>query len=86
MVCRCACSFGLVFLGYNLNVAQCTDMGILLKKHLSKSVPQINLQTLGLSITNWIVSSKIYDKQDGFNFEIVNFPLMEMFLTPLPMV
>ena len=27
-----------------------------------------------LSITNGIVSSKIYDKQDYFNFEIVNFP------------
>ena len=27
---------------------------------------------LNLSITNGIVSSKIYDKQDDFNFEIVN--------------
>ena len=37
-------------------------------------------------ITNGIVSSKICDKQDGFNFEIVNFPfLMEMFLAHLPM-
>ena len=27
-----------------------------------------------LSITNGIVSSKIYDKRDDFNFEIVNFP------------
>ena len=27
-----------------------------------------------LSITNGIVSSKIYDKRDGFNFEIANFP------------
>ena len=26
---------------------------------------------LNLSITNGIVSSKIYDKQDDFNFEIV---------------
>ena len=42
-----------------------------------------------MSITNGIVSSKIYDKQDDFNFdfEIVNFPfLMEMFLALLPMV
>ena len=30
-----------------------------------------------LSITNCIVSSKIYDKQDDFNFEIVNFPLLD---------
>ena len=29
---------------------------------------------LNLSITNGIVSSKIYDKRDDFNFEIVNFP------------
>ena len=29
---------------------------------------------LNLSITNGIVSSKIYDKQDDFNFEIVHFP------------
>ena len=28
---------------------------------------------LNLSITNGIVSSKIYDKHDDFNFEIVNF-------------
>ena len=29
---------------------------------------------LNLSITNGIVSSKIYDKRDDFKFEIVNFP------------
>ena len=40
---------------------------------------------LNLSITNGIVSSKIYDKRGDFNFEIVNFS-MEMFLAPLPMV
>ena len=32
---------------------------------------------LNLSITNGIVSSKIYDKQDDFNFEIVNFPFLD---------
>ena len=44
---------------------------------------------LNLSITNGIVSSKIYDKRYDFNFEIVNFPFLdgdEMFLTLLPMV
>ena len=45
---------------------------------------------LNLSITNGIVSSKIYDKRDDFNFEIVKFPfLMEMFLAslaPLPLM
>ena len=32
---------------------------------------------LNLSITNGIISSKIYDKQDDFNFEIVNFPFLD---------
>ena len=31
---------------------------------------------LDLFITNGIVSTKIYDKQDGFNFEIVTFPFL----------
>ena len=30
-----------------------------------------------LSITNGLVSSKIYDKRDDFNFEIVNFPFLD---------
>ena len=29
-----------------------------------------------MSITNCIVSSKIYDKRDDFNFEIVNFTFL----------
>ena len=42
---------------------------------------------LNLSITNGIVSSKVYDKRDDFNFEIVNSPfLTEVFLALLPMV
>ena len=32
---------------------------------------------LNLSITNGIVSSKIYVKRDDFNFEIVNFPFLD---------
>ena len=32
---------------------------------------------LNLSIPNGIVSSKIYDKRDDFNFEIVNFPFLD---------
>ena len=32
---------------------------------------------LNLSITNGIVSSKIYDNQDDFNFEIINFPFLD---------
>ena len=30
-----------------------------------------------MSITNGIVSSKIYDKRDDFNFEIVDFPFLD---------
>ena len=32
---------------------------------------------LNLSITNGIVSSKIYDKRNDFNFEIVNLPFLD---------
>ena len=32
---------------------------------------------LNLSITNGIVTSEIYDKRDGFNFEIVIFPFLD---------
>ena len=32
---------------------------------------------LNLSITNGIVSSKVYDKRDDLNFEIVNFPFLD---------
>ena len=32
---------------------------------------------LNLSITNGIVSSKIYDKRNDFSFEIVNFPFLD---------
>ena len=42
---------------------------------------------LGLSITNGILSTKMYDKRDDYNFEIVNFHLlMEMFIAPLTIV
>ena len=51
----------------------------------SKSDTEAPFLDLNLSITNGIVSSKIYDKRGDFNFEIVNF-LMEMFLDLLPMV
>ena len=36
--------------------------------------PSLNLN---LSVTNGIVSSKINDKRDYFNFEIVNFPFLD---------
>ena len=39
---------------------------------------------LNLSITNGVVSSKIYDKQDDFNFEIVKFPFLDGDVFSLP--
>ena len=32
---------------------------------------------LHLSISNDIISTKIYDKRDGFDFEVVNFPFLD---------
>ena len=37
---------------------------------------------LNLSITNGIVSSKIYDKRDNFNLEIINFPFLDGDIPP----
>ena len=37
-----------------------------------------------MSITNGIVSSKIYDKRDDLNFEIVNFPFFDGDVPPSP--
>ena len=39
---------------------------------------------LNLYITNGIVSSKIYDKRDNFNFEIVNFPFLDGYVPRSP--
>ena len=53
----------------------------------NSSVTKASFLDLNLSITNGIVSSKIYDKLDDFNYEIViSHFLIEMFLAPLPMV
>ena len=59
-----------------------------LNSSLIRLIPHIPKSSfLDLSFTYGIVSSQIYDKQDDFNFETVNFLfLMGMFLTPLPMV
>ena len=32
---------------------------------------------LHLSISNGFVSSKMYDKRDDFNFDVVNFPFLD---------
>ena len=43
----------------------------------NSSDPEAPFLDLNLSITNGIVSSKIYHKRDDFNFEIVNFPFLD---------
>ena len=46
--------------------------------YLIVSIPDLcTITYLNLSITNGIISSKIYDKQDDFNFEIVNFSFLD---------
>ena len=41
------------------------------------SVTEATILDLHLSISNDIVSTKIYDKRDDFDFEIVNFPYLD---------
>ena len=48
---------------------------ILLKKFIV--FHSISFLDLNLSIHNDIVSTKIYDKRDDFNFDIVNFPFLD---------
>ena len=43
----------------------------------TSSDPEAPFLDLNLSITNGIVSSKIYDKRDYFYFEIVNYPFLD---------
>ena len=43
----------------------------------NSSDTEVPFLDLNLSITNGIVSSKIYDKRSDFNFEIVNFPFLD---------
>ena len=44
------------------------------KANASDTDAALNFLDLHLSISNDIVSTKIYDKRDDFDFEIVNFP------------
>ena len=45
---------------------------------LNKANSYTEAPFLDLSITNGIVSSKIYDTRDDFNFEIINFPFFDV--------
>ena len=44
---------------------------------LNKDKPTQRTLDLHLSIANGFVSSKIYDKRDDFDFDIVNFPFLD---------
>ena len=44
---------------------------------LYTSDTEVAFLDLHLSISNDIVSTKIYDKRDDFDFEIVNFPFLD---------
>ena len=49
-----------------------------LRLNTNSSDTEAPLLDLNLSITNGIVSSKIYDELDDFNSEIVNFPFIDL--------
>ena len=57
-------------------VGQIYPTELQLKKAYSSDTEALFLD-LNLSITKCIASSKIYDKRDDFNFEIVNFPFLD---------
>ena len=54
---------------------------ILQSSNLIKPIPLIPKPHL--SPSNDIVSAKIYDKRDDFDFEIVNFPIIFLALHPM---
>ena len=51
-----------------------TELQLNKANYFDTEAPVLNLN---FSITNGIVSSKIHDKWDDFNFEIVNFPFLD---------
>ena len=61
---------------FELMVGQIYPTELQLNKANSSDTEALFLD-LNLSITNGIISSKIYDKQDDFTFEIVNFPFLD---------
>ena len=50
----------------------------------NRSETQAPFLDLHLSISNGYVSSKIYDKLDNFDFDIVNFPFLDRNLSRAP--
>ena len=60
---------------FQISRSKVTDYAALNKA--SSSDTEAPFLDLNLSITNGIVSSKIYDKRDDFNFEIGNFTYLD---------
>ena len=52
-------------------------IGIYARIKLIPLTPKPRFLDLHLSISNDIVYTKIYDKNDNFDFEIVNFPFLD---------
>ena len=44
---------------------------------INTSDTEVTFLDLHLSFSNYIVSTKIYDKRDDFDFDIVNFPFLD---------
>ena len=59
---------------FNNMVSQIYSSELQLNKVNNTSENEAAFLDLQLSISNDIVSTKIYDKRDDFDFEIVNFP------------
>ena len=62
------------YLDYLLNIVYPTELQL---NKANSSDTESRFLDLNLSKTNDIVSSKIYDKRDDFNFEIVDFPFLD---------
>ena len=59
-----------------LSVNMLTNIELQLNK-ANTSYTEAPFLDLHLSISNGFVSSKIYDKRDDFDFDIVNFPFLD---------
>ena len=73
---RCLCEFKCFNVYFDNMVSQLYPSVLQLNKATASDTEAAFLD-LHLSISNDIVSTKIYDKRDDFDFEIVNFPFLD---------
>ena len=66
--------FGLFQIQTNASQIYPTELQLNQINSLDTEAPFLDL---ALSLTNGIVSIKFHDKRDDFNFEIVNFPILD---------